>query len=496
MPDPVTAGFSLKSPFAAATKVLEQKAVKGLSQDDLDRIGALKGTQGSGRTDQHWNWHDTLHHAHADQFVVAKMAQTDLLRQVHSSLIKAQRDGWSYDRWARTITPQMQAAGWWGKKEVLNPKTGKMEMAQLGSPRRLEIIFRQNMRTATMSAKFDSMMASRGSRPLWRYVAVMDKRTRPAHAALHNLVFRWDHPFWSSHWPPNGWLCRCTVTSETEASIGRLTDEILNLNKKLAPGAAAETAPEFIAATEVPVESMVELPMSRDGTAIDNLPKGVHRKKVPVYEFRGVKTDPGWGYNPGQMSWSRESMLAERIKALPENLAKPLIDQMAEKDFSEWSGFVTAVKNQNLVTGMQIPANTKVAPPKYVMRWLDSAQHDAIRKALDVPGLDPFLATTQTQVVHAVRDTKNKTKPGSSLVPWSDWLKAPKLLRNATAIDQDAKEPRVIAITSPLNDGLVKFVFRLEADSETVTLVTAGVVDKTAMRDKTRWLNLWSKSHE
>jgi uncharacterized protein with gpF-like domain len=33
----------------------------------------------------------------------------------------------------------------------------------------------------------------------------MDGRTRPMHAAWHNTVLPFDHPFWKTHYPPNGW---------------------------------------------------------------------------------------------------------------------------------------------------------------------------------------------------------------------------------------------------------------------------------------------------
>ena len=48
-------------------------------------------------------------------------------------------------------------------------------------------------------------------RPWLRYVAVQDARTRPEHMAWHGTVLPVDHPFWRSHYPPNGWRCRCTV---------------------------------------------------------------------------------------------------------------------------------------------------------------------------------------------------------------------------------------------------------------------------------------------
>lgn len=57
--------------------------------------------------------------------------------------------------------------------------------------------------------------------PYWRYVAVLDQKTRPNHSLLHGRVFRYDDPFWDTHYAPNGWGCRCRVDSMSEARLQR-----------------------------------------------------------------------------------------------------------------------------------------------------------------------------------------------------------------------------------------------------------------------------------
>ena len=55
--------------------------------------------------------------------------------------------------------------------------------------------------------------------PYLRYVATLDDRTRPDHRAWHGTVLPVDHPFWQTHYPPNGWRCRYTVIQFSERQL-------------------------------------------------------------------------------------------------------------------------------------------------------------------------------------------------------------------------------------------------------------------------------------
>ena len=59
--------------------------------------------------------------------------------------------------------------------------------------------------------KWNSFRAAAESHPNLRYSAVNDRRTRPQHRAWHAIVRPIDDPFWDTHFPPNGWRCRCTA---------------------------------------------------------------------------------------------------------------------------------------------------------------------------------------------------------------------------------------------------------------------------------------------
>ena len=94
---------------------------------------------------------------------------------------------------------------------------------------RLENIFRTNIQAAYSRGRWEQQMRARGSRPYLMYDAINDSRTRPAHHAMDNIIRKWDDPFWATNYPTNGYRCRCTVISLTEAQAkkrGGVTDPL------------------------------------------------------------------------------------------------------------------------------------------------------------------------------------------------------------------------------------------------------------------------------
>ncbi|EBT2028284.1 phage head morphogenesis protein, partial [Salmonella enterica] len=116
--------------------------------------------------------------------------------------------GTTQEAFIAALTPKLQKLGWWGQQVVVD-SAGNAQKVQLGSPRRLALIYNVNTRVAYNAGRYAQMMSDADAFPFWQYVAVMDGRTRPEHARLHGLVFRYDDPFWRWFYPPNGWQCRC-----------------------------------------------------------------------------------------------------------------------------------------------------------------------------------------------------------------------------------------------------------------------------------------------
>lgn len=168
-----------------------------------------------------WSWKDAAREAHDMAFTVAKATNMDVLITIRDELQRAIDGKLTMRDFIRDLAPRLQDLGWWGRDtasnvspgrpDLVDTGTGEVQTVQLGSPGRLRTIYRTNLQTSYMAGRYQQMMDNVKLRPWWQYVAVMDARTRPDHAALNGLIFRYDDPFWDYFYPPWAFNCRCVV---------------------------------------------------------------------------------------------------------------------------------------------------------------------------------------------------------------------------------------------------------------------------------------------
>lgn len=180
-----------------------------------------------------WDWEDMWQKSHNKAFTVAKVMKQDVLEDIHGMVNKAIDEGITFHQFKKELEPRLKVKGWWGK----------VDGVQLGSPHRLETIYRTNLDVAYSQGRYQEQEAVKEYRPYWMYVATLDGNTRPAHADLHGKVFPADDSFWDIHYPPNGWGCRCMVRNlrkeqvrekglKIESSKGRISSETVKIGKK------------------------------------------------------------------------------------------------------------------------------------------------------------------------------------------------------------------------------------------------------------------------
>lgn len=193
-------------------------------QDAIDYLSKRQKTELS------WHWSDVQKQEHMRAFTVAKMTSATLLDDVRKSLDKAMAEGQSFQEWRKDIIPKLQGV-WLGKTygelwDGMTPaeQAGKTpptpeERDRVIKASRLETIFRTNMFNAYAAGRYRQLKEDADIYPYWRYVTAKDSAVRPAHRALEGKVFKSNDPFWSTHYPPNGFNCRCIVEAVDEYDL-------------------------------------------------------------------------------------------------------------------------------------------------------------------------------------------------------------------------------------------------------------------------------------
>ena len=185
--------------------------------------------------------------------------------------------------------------------------TGELLTTRFNS-NRLRLIFDVNTRNAYAAGQWQRFKAGKRTNPYLRYVTKRDERVRDSHKALNNLVLPVDDPFWDTHAPPNGWRCRCSLTSMSQKDYDKgLSPRGDQLNK---------TAPEV---------------KYRDW----------YNAKTGKTERVPVGVDPGWGYNPGKVQArdaAMRTMVDEKIAKLEPGLARKVREDLARSVVGDPAG--------------------------------------------------------------------------------------------------------------------------------------------------------------
>lgn len=222
-------------------------------------------------------WDDLRGPAHDNAFVVAGAMSADLLGDLHAAVLDFVADGASIETFAQSFEQIVAQHGWTGW-------TG--EGTPAGRAWRIRVIAETNLRTAYQAGRRQQQIAVATARPWWRYRhSVGVEQPRELHQSWDGLTIRFDDPWWETHYPPNGYGCRCYVETYSDDELQR---------RGLEGGPPPDDGDRVI-----PRE---------DGTSI-RVPNGI---------------DPGWDHAPGATRDLLEEVKA-KAERLPEQIAADLV---------------------------------------------------------------------------------------------------------------------------------------------------------------------------
>lgn len=203
-----------------------------------------------------WDYRDVWKEEHVRAFTVAKAMTQDLLIDIRQAVDAALANGKTFRQFKAELEPTLGKRGWLGSMTA--PDGSQVE---LGTPRRLKVIYDTNMRTARAAGQWERIERNKQAMPFLMYGLGPSLEHRLEHVGWDGLILPVDDPFWDTHTPPNGYGCKCRVRQITK----RQADRRGGVSKR--PKAQTTTWEN-----------------KRTGK-IERVPKGI---------------DPGWDYNAGK----------------------------------------------------------------------------------------------------------------------------------------------------------------------------------------------------
>ncbi len=373
--------------------------------------------------------------ANAKGFTVAGATKADVLTDLHTAVDEAISNSTTITDFRQKFDQTVQKHGWKYK--------GKRGW-------RTRVIYNTNMRTARMAGQWQQFQRLKDVRPFLQYQTVGDERVRAEHSAWDGTILHIDDSWWQTHYPPNGWGCRCTARTYSQRQLDRDKLQVSD---------------------QAPPINRTERINTKTGEVYGNVPKGI---------------DVGWDYNVGQSSLAPDVDFGEKIMAMPSPLraaalanAKDLAPQL-QKSFSPWVDKLIATRK---------PRNEIKT-----VGYLTAPIIEQLIRKNQTP-TTAVITTTDRDVLHLIRDAKNDKK-----IPLEMVKDLPDFIHKPKAILWDKSSPGLLYIFDVLEgDKNAKFVVKINYGTKAIstdgirhklntnTLRTGGLVDTLNLKDKSTY---------
>lgn len=325
---------------------------------------------------------DLVHAMHDRAFVIAGVTRQDVLTEVQGLVEKAMKEGTPLKAFQTQFERAIQG------KWVPRNQAGVENAAW-----RARVIYETNIRTAYAAGRWQQLHDLKKTHPFWVYRHGDSRRPRLQHLNWDRLTLKADDPWWQTHYPPNGWGCRCYVDAADEIDLEDM----------------GKSGPD---------------PSPKDG--LQTVKFGGREIQVPA----GV--DPGWGYAPGGNG--NQGLLRALANGNPPMAAQAWtqIGQVAVKAeapaFRSWAQDVLTAKRGGNVSR--------------VVGFLDSE----LLAKVETRGLSPASAAIEIldkDLLHLSRDTKAEA---GKVIPTDSLMALPEILAKPKAVLYDRRKLNLIYV--------------------------------------------------
>jgi len=374
------------------------------------------------------SWDDLQGIPHAKAFTIAGATKMSLIADFHTSLDNIILRGGTINDFRKDFDHIVKKHGW-----TYNGKRGW----------RTRIIYNTNMRAAHMAGKWEYFQHTKKNRPYLQYLTVNDARVRDQHRQWHNKILKIDDPFWDTHYPPNGWGCRCTVRT--------LSDR--QLKKK--------------------------------GLQLSNSPTV---NKNPDGKLEGI--DTGFDYNVGKAWLAPDTIFGENIMNSPKDIRTKALNRAAQK-FTKpldpaFRHFVRTQIKQLEQEGQKYRSKNYIKTAGFLSGDIVNALNKYVKP------LSAVIMIKDQQVVHMLRDSK---KIRNAALTNKQALNISKTIRQPDAVLYDKKDPAILYTQKIDETYYLKLVIRTNYLNKSMHnekryklkgnfITTAGIVKKEDLKIK------------
>ena len=375
-------------------------------------------------------------------FTVAGAQSAQMVGDFHDVITKAIRDGTTLAEFREDFDAIVEQYGW--------SYRGKRGW-------RSRVIFETNLRNAYAAGRWQQAWEAREERPFLRYVMSSSEVKRPLHLKWVGTILPITHPWWRTHYPPNGWGCDCKVQSLSARDMERRGFTV------------TDPAPK-----PNPIERTINTP---DGPRVEMVPEGI---------------DPGWAYNVGLAGQSARAaqQAARALGTMPADLGAVVGEAMATatrralaEDFRVW-------------VAERAAANWRPDGSWCALGALSPGTIDALG-AMDRAPASAGVVITAQQLAHLTRQTKRDEGVALGL---ADVLRLPAILDAPEAVLIERATGVVLLVFTPTDDPrrgklVVELGIRRQVRMQDGTrqkavynaVKTATLIDPNALADQARY---------
>jgi len=314
---------------------------------------------------------DVIKSGHDRAFVVAGAMKADLIADLRTAVDGAIADGRSIGWFRKNFDEIVDRHGW----AFRGPRNW-----------RTLVIYQTNLQASYQAGRFAQLTDPDllGRRPFWKYIhSDLVIRARPLHESWDGLVLRHDDPFWSTHFPPNGWGCRCRVQA-------------------------------------VPPSQFKDQKAPDDGTR-------QHTDRLGVTHTIPNGIDFGWDYQPGaRRSTPLKQMLDEKLIRLAAPVGARMMDSLADamalEQQLQWSDTLDKWRRTKATGRVEVVG----AVDAETVDWLQQQGNEMLSAEV------------------AIRDRVIRSTRGRSGLTDSEWRRVADVIRNPARVLFDTRSGAIV----------------------------------------------------